>query len=127
MASRLTFPDDASGFTQACRQEAEHVIAAGNAGEFADALRDRWHPDAVVTWNDGRQVHGVREVAETMDTSVAAGIRQRLISAVVGHGLLVWEIEVLNPPDITGCPPQACWLLRLDQGRVRHMRLFHPA
>jgi RNA polymerase sigma-70 factor (ECF subfamily) len=127
MATRHSFPDDASGFTRVCRQEAEGVVAAGNSGEFAGVLRGSWHPDAVVTWSDGRQVHGIRAVAETMDTSVAAGIRQRLITAVAGHDLLVWEIDVLNPAGITGCPPRACWLLRLGHGRVRQMRLFHPA
>lgn len=126
MATRHVFPDDASGFTRVCRQEAEHVVAAGNTGEFAGVLRDSWHADAVATWSDGREVHGVRAVAETMNTSVAAGIRQRLVTATAGHDLLVWEIDVLNPPDAAGCPPQACWLLRLDQGRVRQLRLFHP-
>lgn len=126
MASRHTFPDDAGGFTRACRLEAEHTVAAGNAGAFTDVLRDRWHPGATVTWNDGRQVRGHRAVAGTMDTSVAAGVRQRLVTAVAGQDLLIWEIDVLNPPGAGGCPPRACWLLRLDQDRVRHLRLFHP-
>lgn len=127
LATRHALPDDASGFTRDCRQEAEHAIAAGNTGEFAAVLQDRWHDDAVATWSDGRQVHGVRAVAETMNTSVAAGIRQRLVTAVAGHDLLVWEIDVLNPPGVAGCPAQACWLLQLDHGRVRRLRLFHPA
>jgi len=126
LATRDTFPDDASGFSRAARLQAEHAVAAGNSGEFAGFLRESWHPDATASWSDGRQVRGVRAVAETMDTSVAAGIRQRLVTAVAGSGLLVWEIDVLNPPGISGCPAQACWLLRLTQGRVSHLRLFHP-
>jgi len=127
MASRYVFPDDASGFTPAGRDEAEDAVAAGNSGGFAGILRDRWHRDAVATWSDGRQVHGVRAVAETMNVSVAAGIRQRLVSAVAGHGLAIWEIDVLNPPGVAGCPAYACWILRFDQGRVRGLRLFHSA
>jgi RNA polymerase sigma-70 factor (ECF subfamily) len=126
LASRDSFPDDASGASRAARQEAEHAVAAGNSGEFASVLRDSWHPGATASWTDGRQVRGWRAVAQTMDTSVAAGVRQRLVSAVSGHDLRVWEIDVLNPPGVSGCPPRACWLLRLDQGRVRHLRLFHP-
>lgn len=38
----------------------QHIASAGNAGEFAGVLRESWHPDAVVTWSDGRQVRGPR-------------------------------------------------------------------
>ncbi|WP_198044225.1 RNA polymerase sigma factor [Actinoalloteichus sp. GBA129-24] len=126
-ATEHTFPDDASAFARARRHEAEYTIASGNAGEFASVLRDRWHPDATASWTDGRQVHGIRGVADVMAKSVDSGIRQRLVTAVAGRDVLVWQIDVLNPPGVAGCPARACWLLDLDRDRVRRLRLFHPA
>lgn len=62
------------------------------------------------------------------DGDIAAGVRQRLVHAVAGRSLAVWEMDIVNPADAPGhCPPAVAWLMTLDEsGRVHRLRLFHP-
>jgi hypothetical protein len=63
-----------------------------------------------------------------MDRDLAAGVRQRLVRAVPSRDFVIWEMDLINPPDDPEhCPPGVAWLMRLRDGRVEQLRLFHPA
>lgn len=96
------------------------------AGEFAAALRDAWHPQVETHWADGRHTVGQEPLVGLLQRSTGAGVGQRLTRVVASRQLVVWETEVLNPPDDPfHCPAGTVWLLRMDEGQVRHLRLFH--
>jgi hypothetical protein len=117
---------DGSGDLSHRRREAEHAVTAGHQGTFGDFLRDGWHADVDTAWADGRRVRGIAPLVEVMDTSMAAGMRQRVAGVSASRDVVLWEIDVQSPADAgPGCPPYAYWLLFYDQGRVRRLRLFH--
>ncbi|QYN26143.1 hypothetical protein K1T34_23895 [Amycolatopsis sp. DSM 110486] len=61
-----------------------------------------------------------------MEGDLAAGVRQRPVHIVASREVVVWEMDLLNPPDNpTHCPPGVAWLMRLDGGRVADLRLHH--
>ncbi|MFE4291174.1 hypothetical protein [Streptomyces sp. NPDC056647] len=67
-------------------------------------------------------------LARGMDGDIEAGVRQRLVHAVAGRSLVVWEMDLLAPADDPGhCPPSVAWLMTLDDaGRPHWLRLLHP-
>jgi RNA polymerase sigma-70 factor (ECF subfamily) len=61
-----------------------------------------------------------------LDRSTGAGVRQRLMTVVASRQIVIWEAEMLSPPeDPYHCPAGAAWLMWLDAGRVGRLRLFH--
>ena len=62
-----------------------------------------------------------------MNRDLAAGVRQRLRNVVASGDVLIWETDLISPPDDPEhCPPAALWLQVLREGRVRQLTLFHP-
>jgi RNA polymerase sigma-70 factor (ECF subfamily) len=126
LATRHTAHDDMAMLTAARRREAEDAVEAGHRGTFGEILRASWDPGVDVAWADGRRMRGITPVVEVIDRSMAAGVRQRVVGVVASRDVVIWEIDVLKPPGGPPlCPPHACWLLFLDAGRVRQLRLFH--
>jgi RNA polymerase sigma-70 factor (ECF subfamily) len=116
---------DASVIAAARRREAEQILLPGPR-EYAAVLRDAWHPRLRTVWPDGRHTHGVDPVIGLLDRSTGAGVRQRLMTVVASRQIVIWEAEMLNPPeDPYHCPAGAAWLMWVDAGRVSRLRLFH--
>jgi RNA polymerase sigma-70 factor (ECF subfamily) len=115
---------DIGVITTARRREAEQVLLPGPR-VYAAALRDAWHPGLRTMWPDGRHTLGVDPVIGLLDRSAGAGVEQRLTTVVASRQIVIWETEVLNPPeDPHHCPAGSAWLMGLDAGRVSRLRLF---
>jgi RNA polymerase sigma-70 factor, ECF subfamily len=115
---------DVGADAAARRREAEQVLLPGPR-EYAATLRDAWHPGLRTMWPDGRHTLGVGPVVDLLDRSTGAGVEQRLTTVVASRQIVIWETEVLNPPeDPHHCPAGSAWLMRLDAGRVSRLRLF---
>jgi RNA polymerase sigma-70 factor (ECF subfamily) len=118
---------DAAQRTRASRVEAHETLAAAESGHFATLLAERWSPEvALLSGND--RVGGRSILVRGMDDDLEAGVLQRLVHAVAGRSLAVWEMDLLNPADDPEhCLPAVAWLMTLDDaGRVHRLRLFHP-
>ncbi|MDX2642256.1 sigma-70 family RNA polymerase sigma factor [Streptomyces sp. PA03-1a] len=119
--------DDSTRRTRASRTEAHETLAAAERGHFAGFLRERWSPE-VGLFSGRERVGGRGLLIRGMDSDLTAGVRQRLVHAVAGRSLTVWEMDIVNPPDNPGhCPPAVAWLMTHDAtGRVDGLRLHHP-
>ncbi|MER5912584.1 sigma-70 family RNA polymerase sigma factor [Streptomyces sp. NPDC001982] len=118
---------DAAQRTRASRIEAHETLTAAERGHFSALLTERWSPEiALLRGND--PVGGRSVLVRGMDGDLDAGVRQRLVHAVAGRSLVVWEMDLLNPADNPEhCPPAVAWLLTLDDaGRPHRLRLVHP-
>jgi RNA polymerase sigma-70 factor (ECF subfamily) len=106
--------------------EAVETMAAAERGEFPELVRDRWAPDFRIF--AGGVLYGDTAAAvRGMDSDLMAGVRQRFRNAVASRDLIIWEMELLNPPDNPDhCPPGVAWLMRQRQGRITEVRLYHP-
>ncbi|MCI3275024.1 RNA polymerase sigma factor [Streptomyces cylindrosporus] len=112
---------------RASRIEARETLSAAESGHFGKLLAERWSPEiGLLRGND--RVGGRDLLVRSMDGDIEAGVRQRLVHAVAGRSLVVWEMDILNPADDPEhCPPTVAWLMSLDgAGRVHRLRLFHP-
>ncbi len=95
---------DVRAIAAARRREAEQILLPGPR-EYAAVLRDAWHPRLRTVWPDGRRTHGVDPVIGLLDRSTGAGVRQRLMTVVASRQIVIWEAEMLNPPeDPYHCP-----------------------
>ncbi|SEP52636.1 hypothetical protein [Amycolatopsis saalfeldensis] len=91
--------EDAGLLAARGRQNALDTLAAAERGEFHRVLADRWSPRVVF-------LGGPEPVAS--------------------RDLVVWEMDLLNPPDDPEhCPPAVTGLMSLGQGRVARLRLYH--
>ncbi|MFD5511569.1 RNA polymerase sigma factor [Streptomyces sp. NPDC127051] len=122
--------DAAHGDTErrvrASRVEARETLAAAESGHFGKLLTERWSPEVALLM--GRDRVGGRDLlVRGMDNDVEVGVRQRLVHAVAGRSLAVWEMDIINPADDPEhCPPAVAWLMTLDDtGRVQDLRLAH--
>ncbi|WBB70029.1 sigma-70 family RNA polymerase sigma factor [Micromonospora sp. WMMD812] len=117
---------DATASADARWREGRDMIAAAMRGDFDRVVRDSWWPDAELLVPGGRR--GGRDFAvRGMAKDLADGVRQRLRNVVASRDVLIWETDLISPPDDPDhCPPGALWLQLLREGRVRQMRLFHP-
>jgi RNA polymerase sigma factor (sigma-70 family) len=115
-----------SGVTAAdCRHEAEESIRAGLRGEYHRLLRDRFHPDAVVTLA-GRLTGDRSVMVGMMDYTYGAGVIARLRNTSASRDVMVWEMDFHNPPDDPEhCSPGIVWLHTLRQGRIQRLRLAY--
>jgi RNA polymerase sigma factor (sigma-70 family) len=124
--SASTAYGDASALSARWWREAEGTVRAANRGQFGTAVRPTWRPDLEMTWGDGRQEHGLAPVVRSVNADMDYGIRHRLVDVVASREILVWRTDLVNPPeDPYHCPPQAIWLLFLEDERIRRFRLFH--
>lgn len=116
---------DANRLTRAAGIEAVETIAVAERGAFATVTADRWAPDFRIFANG--TLHGDADAALLgMESDLTAGVHQRLRNAVASHDLMIWEMQLISPPeDPEHCPPGVVWLMPLEQGRVRQLRLFH--
>jgi RNA polymerase sigma factor (sigma-70 family) len=116
---------DVRAITAARRREAEQILLPDRR-EYATALRDAWHPQLQTVWPDGRRTLGVDPVIGLLDRSTGAGVVQRLPTVVASRQVVIWETEILNPPENPyHCPAGSAWVMWLDAGRVSRLRLFH--
>lgn len=119
--------DDATALAAARRLEAEHALETAQRGHFADFVRETWQPDAQFIVPNGELAGGREFAVWGMDKDLAAGVRQRLTNVTASGNVMIWETDLISPPDDpTHCPPAAVWLHTLREGRVARMRLFHP-
>lgn len=117
--------DDATRRTEASWQEAPETLAAAERGEFDKVVKDRYSPDLSLL-SGGHRLGGVGLMLVGMDSDLSAGVRQRPRHVVAGRSLVVWEMDLVNPPDAPGhCPPGVAWIMRLEGGRVDELRLYH--
>ncbi|MEU8082268.1 sigma-70 family RNA polymerase sigma factor [Micromonospora sp. NPDC049101] len=113
--------------TNAARwREGRDMIATAMAGDFDRVVRESWWPDAEMIVPGGPR--GGRDLAVAgMGHDLTAGVRQRLRNVVASGDVLIWETDLISPPDDPEhCPPAALWLQVLREGRVRQLTLFHP-
>ncbi|MFJ4929968.1 sigma-70 family RNA polymerase sigma factor [Streptomyces sp. NPDC088736] len=126
-ATADTAHGDTARRVRASREEAHETLAAAESGHFGALMAERW--SAGITLFRGSEPVGDRSVLERgMDSDLDAGVRQRLVHAVAGDSLTLWEMDLLSPTDDPGhCPPSVAWLMTLDDGgRPHRLRLLHP-
>jgi RNA polymerase sigma factor (sigma-70 family) len=117
---------DASRLTRAAGIEAVETLTAAERGTFAEVAADRWAPDFRI-FAGGRLHGGIDAALGGMDGDLSAGVHQHFVNAVASKDLMIWEMTMANPPqDPDHCPPGVVWLMSLEQGRVRELRLYHP-
>ncbi|MFG2478594.1 RNA polymerase sigma factor [Streptomyces fagopyri] len=112
---------------RASRAEARETLAAAESGRFGALMTERWSPE-IALLRGNRPVGGRGVLVRGMDGDLEAGVRQRLVDAVAGRSLVVWEMDLINPADDPDhCPPSVAWLMTLDGvGRPHRLRLLHP-
>ncbi|MBE8478008.1 RNA polymerase sigma factor [Streptomyces justiciae] len=119
--------DDVARRTEASWQEARETLAAAERGEFGKVVKDRYSPE-VALLAGGRRIGGAGLMLAGMDGDLAAGVRQRPLHVVAGRSLVVWEMELVNPPDDPDhCPPGVAWIMSLNAGRFDRVSLYHAA
>jgi RNA polymerase sigma factor (sigma-70 family) len=118
---------DVGQLMRARRTEALEMLAAAERGKFGEFLSDRWAPE--MEYITGRGVRGNRRrIFDAMDSDIAAGVRQRLVSSVASQDLTIWQMKIINPPGDPGhCPPGVIYLMSLRGDQVQRLRLFHPS
>ncbi|MFF5054696.1 RNA polymerase sigma factor [Micromonospora sp. NPDC000663] len=117
---------DSTAADDARWREGRDMIDTAMRGDFDRVVREHWWPDAEMIVPGGRR--GGRDLAvRGMNGDLEAGVRQRLRNVVSSGNVLIWETDLLSPPDDPEhCPPAALWLQQLYQGRVWRFTLFHP-
>jgi len=118
---------DAAGRRRAELRDAQDALAASRNGTFAEVVRDTWAPTAAVTMPDGRS-GGSELVVRGMLQDLNDGVHQRVVDAVAGEGVTVWEVELVSPPDDPyHCPPRLIWLQNWRDGHLQRVRFHHSA
>ncbi|MCG5468218.1 sigma-70 family RNA polymerase sigma factor [Micromonospora sp. LAH09] len=117
---------DVTATTESRWREGRDMIATAMGGDFDRVVRESWWPDAEIIVPGGPR--GGRDLAiQGMNGDLTAGVRQRLRNVVASGDVLIWETDLISPPDDPEhCPPSALWLQVLREGRVRQLTLFHP-
>ncbi|MEU7841264.1 sigma-70 family RNA polymerase sigma factor [Micromonospora sp. NPDC049114] len=117
---------DVSAAGDARWREGRDMIATAMRGDFDRVVHESWWPHAEMVVPGGPR--GGRDLAiRGMTTDLEAGVRQRLRNVVASGDVLIWETDLISPPDDPEhCPPGALWLQQLHRGRVRRITLFHP-
>nr|WP_062331320.1 sigma-70 family RNA polymerase sigma factor [Herbidospora sakaeratensis] len=109
------------------RRQAEETMRAARDGSFGQALADLCLPEVEITMMKGTVTHGVDYLLGAMDRDLAAGVRQHVAGVVIGRDVVIWENQLVSPPDDPfHCPPTVVWVNHLVDGRVHRIRLFHP-
>ncbi|MBP2704508.1 sigma-70 family RNA polymerase sigma factor [Microbispora sp. RL4-1S] len=119
--------DDVAALTAARRGEAEQILGEASRGYFAQALRASWCPAVETVWPTGKVTRGYDYPVRSMENDLADGVVHRLSGVVAGRDIVIWEDDMISPPDDPfHCPPSVVWVNFLEEGRVRRIRLFHP-
>ncbi|MEE6263269.1 RNA polymerase sigma factor [Plantactinospora sonchi] len=119
--------DDAAVVNEARRREAEEILTAARHGDFALAVREHWWPDAEFVIPNGQRTSGLDFMIRGMEKDLTDGVRQRIRQVATSGDVLVWEADLISPPDNPEhCPPGVVWLHRLREGRISRLRIFHP-
>ncbi|MFJ3672526.1 RNA polymerase sigma factor [Streptomyces sp. NPDC090106] len=119
--------EDTRRRTENSWHEARETLAAAERGEFGKVVRDRYSP-AVSLLAAGERLGGADVLLAGMDSDLSAGVRQRPLHVVAGRSLVVWEMELINPPDAPDhCPPGVAWIMSLDGGRFDRVSLYHAS
>jgi RNA polymerase sigma factor (sigma-70 family) len=117
---------DAAALTEASRREGLETLAEAERGRFAGVLADRWSPDVALIAG-AEPIVGHEFLLRGMESDLEAGVRQRLRHVVASQEITIWETDLVNPADDPEhCPPAAIWLMSLEQGLVKELRLYHP-
>ncbi|MGC4857360.1 aldo/keto reductase [Micromonospora sp. DT4] len=88
------------------------------------AGQDTLWPDAQMIVPGGPR-RGRDLAVHGMTSDLQAGVRQRLRKVVSSGDVLIWEIDLISPPDNPEhCQPAALWLQVLRDRRVRQLTLF---
>lgn len=126
-ATAATAHEDAVRRTAASWQEAHETLAAAERGEFGRVVRDRYSRE-VSLLAGGARLGGAELLLAGMDSDLSAGVRQRPLHVTAGRSLVVWEMELLSPPDDPDhCPPGVAWIMTLAGGRFERVCLYHAA
>jgi RNA polymerase sigma-70 factor (ECF subfamily) len=117
---------DTDSLSETRWREASDLLATAMRGRFDQVVGDFWLPEAQI-WYAGRPLGGRDTAIRAMRRDLDYGIRQRLQHVVASEDVLLWETELISPPeDPDHCPPSAVWLHKMRRGRVHTMTLFHP-
>ncbi|WP_121715570.1 sigma-70 family RNA polymerase sigma factor [Streptomyces sp. E5N91] len=105
--------------------EARETLAAAERGEYAKVVADRYTPD-VTLLSAGQRLGGRELLVAGMHSDLSVGVRQRPANVIAGRSLVVWEMDLLNPPDaLDHCPPGVAWIMTLAGGRIDSVSLYH--
>ncbi|MGV9914506.1 RNA polymerase sigma factor [Streptomyces tendae] len=105
--------------------EVRETMAAAERGEYAKVVADRYTRD-VALLSAGQRLGGRELLVAGMESDLSAGVRQRPAHVIAGRSLVVWEMDLLNPPDAPDhCPPGVAWIMTLDGGRIDRVSLHH--
>jgi RNA polymerase sigma-70 factor (ECF subfamily) len=117
---------DVAEYTATRRREAEWTIDSLNRGELGVALHESWKPTVKTVFAPAVTMHGFSPLIQSANCDLEAGVRERLTDVVASRDILIYQTDLISPPDDPEhCPPAATWLLSLDEGRVSRFRLFH--
>ncbi|MFF3606757.1 RNA polymerase sigma factor [Streptomyces sp. NPDC002463] len=101
------------------------TLAAAERGEYDKVVADRYTP-GVTLLSAGRRIGGSALLVAGMEGDLSAGVRQRPANVIAGRSLVVWEMDLVNPPDAPDhCPPGVAWVMTLEGGRIGRVSLHH--
>jgi RNA polymerase sigma factor (sigma-70 family) len=119
--------DDVAALTRSHRRDAQEILDAGPRGTFGAALAAHWNPALDVLWPQGKRTMGFDYLMRVMDKDLDDGVRQRLTNVIASRDVVIWETDLISPPeDPFHCPPALAWVQFIRDGRVRRLRMFHP-
>jgi RNA polymerase sigma factor (sigma-70 family) len=119
--------DDVAVRTSSHRRDAQEILGAALSGTFGDALAEYWNPALEITWPKGYRTRGFDYLMRVMDNDLDDGVRQRLTNVVASRGVVIWETDLISPPDDPfHCPPALAWVQFIRGDRVSELRMFHP-
>jgi RNA polymerase sigma factor (sigma-70 family) len=121
--------DDHRVLTRSRSLEATQILQAGRQSRsaFAEAIAASWQTGVETTWGQGKRTYGHGYPAEAMARDVGDGVIFRLAGVVAGPDVLIWETDLISPPeDPFHCPPGALWVHTLDAGLTSRIRIYHP-
>jgi RNA polymerase sigma-70 factor (ECF subfamily) len=122
-----TAHDDVAALTRTRHREAEEVLGAVQNGS-ATAILDHCSPTISTYWPRGHRTDGTDYLIRSLSKDLTDGVRQRVANVVADRDTLIWEADLISPPDDPfHCPPGVVWIQTLRGGRVQELRLFHKA
>ncbi|MFC9625326.1 RNA polymerase sigma factor [Streptomyces sp. NPDC056930] len=117
--------EDARRRTEEGWLEVHETLAAAERGEYDKVVADRYTPD-VTLLSAGRRLGGSGLLVAGMEGDLSAGVRQHPANVIAGRSLVVWEMDLANPPDAPDhCPPGVAWIMTLEGGRIDRVSLYH--
>jgi len=119
--------DDVAMLTRFHRRDAQEMLDAAHHGTFGAALTAHWNPAVEITWPQGKYTKGFDHLMRVMDKDLDDGVRQRLTNVVASRDVVIWETDLISPPDDPfHCPPALAWVQFIREDRVSRTRMYHP-